>query len=46
VTAAALVLDALWPGGLQDYLPGLLGPSTALVDANLEMWRFFQRFTL
>jgi len=36
----------VWPGGLQDYLPGLLGPSTALVDANLEMWRFFQRFTL
>jgi len=36
----------VWPGGLQEYLPRLLGPSTALVDANLEMWRFFQRFTL
>lgn len=36
----------VWPGGLQDELPRLLGPSTALVDANLEMWRFFQRFTL
>jgi polyhydroxybutyrate depolymerase len=36
----------VWPGGLQDYLPRLLGPSTALVDANLEMWRFFQRFVL
>jgi polyhydroxybutyrate depolymerase len=36
----------VWPGGLQDYLPRLLGPSTALVDANLEMWRFFQRFQL
>jgi polyhydroxybutyrate depolymerase len=36
----------VWPGGLQDYLPRLLGPSTALVDANLEMWRFFQRFSL
>ena len=36
----------VWPGGLQDHLPRLLGPSTALVDANLEMWRFFQRFQL
>ena len=36
----------VWPGGLQGYLPRLLGPSTALVDANLEMWRFFQRFQL
>jgi poly(3-hydroxybutyrate) depolymerase len=36
----------VWPGGLQDYLPRLLGPSTPLVDANLEMWRFFQRFAL
>jgi len=36
----------VWPGGLPDYLPRLLGPSTALVDANVEMWRFFQRFTL
>lgn len=36
----------VWPGGLQDYFPRLLGPATALVDANLEMWRFFQRFTL
>jgi polyhydroxybutyrate depolymerase len=36
----------VWPGGLQDYLPRLLGAATALVDANLEMWRFFQRFTL
>ena len=36
----------VWPGGLQDYFPSLLGTATALVDANLEMWRFFQRFTL
>jgi len=36
----------VWPGGLQGYLTRLLGPSTALVDANLEMWRFFQRFAL
>jgi polyhydroxybutyrate depolymerase len=36
----------VWPGGLQDYLPRLLGPATALVDANLEMWRFFRRFAI
>lgn len=36
----------VWPGGVQDHLVRLLGPSTALVDANLEMWRFFQRFTI
>lgn len=36
----------VWPGGLQDYFPRLLGPATALVDANVEMWRFFQRFSL
>jgi len=36
----------VWPGGLPDYLPRLLGPSTSLVDANVEMWRFFQRFTV
>jgi polyhydroxybutyrate depolymerase len=39
------VAGHVWPGGLKDYLPGLLGTPTALVDANLEMWRFFQRFT-
>lgn len=36
----------VWPGGIRDSLVRLLGPSTALVDANLEMWRFFQRFTV
>ena len=36
----------VWPGGVQDYFPRLLGPSTDLVDANLEMWRFFQRYSL
>jgi polyhydroxybutyrate depolymerase len=36
----------VWPGGLQDYFPRLLGTSTALVDANVEMWRFFERFHL
>ena len=36
----------VWPGGVKDQLTRLLGPSTALVDANLEMWRFFERFRL
>lgn len=36
----------VWPGGLPDHLTRLLGPSTTLVDANREMWQFFQRFTL
>lgn len=35
----------VWPGGLPNYLPRLLGPSTTLVDANREMWTFFQRFS-
>ena len=35
----------VWPGGVRDYLPRLLGPGTTLVDANREMWQFFQRFT-
>ena len=35
----------VWPGGLQDYLRRLLGPSTSLVDANREMWTFFQPFS-
>lgn len=34
----------VWPGGVQDYLPQLLGPGTAVIDANQEMWRFFSRF--
>lgn len=33
----------VWPGGLQDYLPLLLGPGTSVIDANDEMWRFFSR---
>ena len=36
----------VWPGGLPDYLPRLLGPSTDIVDANVEMWKFFSRFKL
>jgi polyhydroxybutyrate depolymerase len=34
----------VWPGGLQDYLPLLLGKGTTVIDANGEMWRFFVRF--
>ena len=34
----------VWPGGVQDYLPWLLGAGTAVIDANHEMWRFFSRF--
>jgi polyhydroxybutyrate depolymerase len=34
----------VWPGGVQDYLPWLLGPGTTVIDANSEMWRFFSRF--
>jgi len=34
----------VWPGGVQNYLPLLLGPGTTVIDANSEMWRFFARF--
>jgi polyhydroxybutyrate depolymerase len=36
----------VWPGGELDYLPRLLGPGTDVIDANAEMWRFFQRYRL
>lgn len=36
----------VWPGGQRDYMKGLLGTDTAIIDANSEMWRFFSRFTL
>jgi polyhydroxybutyrate depolymerase len=35
----------VWPGGVRDYNPQLLGTGTAVVDANAEMWRFFTRFS-
>lgn len=35
----------VWPGGQPDYLPLLLGTSSAVVDANRELWRFFSRFS-
>lgn len=34
----------VWPGGVRDYMPQLLGTGTAVIDANAEMWRFFSRF--
>ena len=34
----------VWPGGVRDYNPALLGTGTAVIDANSEMWRFFSRF--
>ncbi|MBI4207598.1 MAG: polyhydroxybutyrate depolymerase [Betaproteobacteria bacterium] len=34
----------VWPGGQRDFLPLLLGTSSAVIDANSEMWAFFARF--
>jgi polyhydroxybutyrate depolymerase len=34
----------VWPGGVPGYLASLLGPSTDVIDANREMWRFFEQF--
>lgn len=34
-----------WPGG-RPTLEALLGPSTQVIDANTEIWRFFSRFSL
>lgn len=34
----------VWPGGQRDYLTSFLGASTGVIDANAEIWRFFQRF--
>ncbi|PWT76239.1 MAG: polyhydroxybutyrate depolymerase [Proteobacteria bacterium] len=36
----------VWPGGRLDYLPGVLGAGTDVIDANDEMWKFFSRHTL
>ncbi|HYA46928.1 MAG TPA: PHB depolymerase family esterase [Burkholderiales bacterium] len=36
----------VWPGGTRDYLTRWLGPSTRVIDANEEMWRFFRRFAV
>lgn len=34
----------VWPGGVRDYMPQLLGTGTAVIDANAEIWRFLSRF--
>lgn len=34
----------VWPGGRQHYMQRLLGPSTRVINANEEMWHFFERF--
>ena len=34
----------VWPGGVRDYMPQLLGTGTAVIDANTEIWTFFSRF--
>jgi polyhydroxybutyrate depolymerase len=34
----------VWPGGVRDYMPDLLGTGTAVIDANTELWKFFSRF--
>jgi polyhydroxybutyrate depolymerase len=36
----------VWPGGTPAYLTRWLGPSTLVIDANEEVWRFFRRFAL
>ena len=34
----------VWPGGQRDFMPLLLGTSSAVIDANRELWQFFSRF--
>lgn len=34
----------VWPGGQRDFLPLLLGTSSAVIDANREIWSFVSRF--
>ena len=36
----------VWPGGNPGFLTPILGPATDVIDANREMWAFFQRFAL
>jgi polyhydroxybutyrate depolymerase len=38
------VAGHVWPGGVRDYMPQLLGTGTAVIDANTEIWRFFSRY--
>ena len=34
----------VWPGGLPDYFPRLLGASTDVLNANELMWQFFSQY--
>jgi len=34
----------VWPGGVRDYMPQLLGTGTSVIDANAEIWRFLSRY--
>lgn len=34
----------VWPGGRQNYMERVLGESTKVIDANDEMWHFFEKF--
>ncbi len=36
----------VWPGGQRNYLKRLLGPSTTVIDANDEIWKFVSQFSL
>jgi len=36
----------VWPGGKKKLRERMLGPSTEIIDANQEIWRFFSRFSL
>jgi polyhydroxybutyrate depolymerase len=36
----------VWPGGIRDYFPRMLGAGTQVIDANEEMWGFFRRHRL
>jgi len=36
----------VWPGGKQDVMTDLLGPSTLLINANEIIWKFFSQYRL
>jgi len=36
----------VWPGGRQDHLKQILGPSTQVIDANEVIWSFFSKHAL
>jgi polyhydroxybutyrate depolymerase len=34
----------VWPGGGRNYLESILGQATDVIDANRELWEFFEAF--